>query len=128
MREDGGDLEASRALDVHEERVGLGHNLLELVGASLNLGGGVEKVNSENLGGLAIRSIPSQLLQVGEGLSGHAASLDRSLVHDRSCTSVFVVEVDVGSIGLRPLRMMSATRTHHAIIAVSDGGDNEGIH
>lgn len=49
VREDGGDLEASRALDVHEERVGLGHNLLELVGASLNLGRGVEKVNGENL-------------------------------------------------------------------------------
>jgi hypothetical protein len=52
--EHGGDLEAAGALDVHEERVGLGHNLLELVGAGLGLGGGVEEVNSEGLG-LAVR-------------------------------------------------------------------------
>jgi len=50
VREDGGDLEAAGALDVHEERVGLGHDLLELVGAGLSLGGGVEEVDSENLG------------------------------------------------------------------------------
>ena len=68
VREDGGDGEASRALDVHEERAGGGHKGLELVLAGLTgcmlvggLGGGsrsvcvrggrrVEKVNSENLG------------------------------------------------------------------------------
>lgn len=48
--EDGGDLEAAGALNVHEERVGDRHNLLELVGAGLNLRGGVEKVNGESLG------------------------------------------------------------------------------
>jgi len=36
------DLETSWALDVHEERVGLGHNLLELVGSGLDLGGSVK--------------------------------------------------------------------------------------
>jgi hypothetical protein len=35
------DLETSWALDIHEERVGLGHNLLELVGSGLNLSGSV---------------------------------------------------------------------------------------
>lgn len=49
VREDGGDGEAARALDVHEERVGVGHKSLELVAASLLLGGGVEKVDSESL-------------------------------------------------------------------------------
>lgn len=68
VREDGGDGEASRALDVHEERAGGGDEGLELVLAGLTAcmlvgcrggesgdvsvrgGGGVEKVNSENLG------------------------------------------------------------------------------
>jgi hypothetical protein len=68
VREDGGDGEASRALDVHEERAGSGDEGLELVlagltgcmlvgsrggeskGVSVRGGGGVEKVNSENLG------------------------------------------------------------------------------
>jgi hypothetical protein len=67
VREDGGDVEAARALDVHEEGAGGGHKSLELVLASLTgytlvesreygVGhecvrgrGGVEKVNSENL-------------------------------------------------------------------------------
>jgi hypothetical protein len=67
VREDGGDGEAARALDVHEEGAGGGHKGLELVLASLTsctlvddgehgVGtecvrgrGGVEKVNSENL-------------------------------------------------------------------------------
>ena len=43
------DLEASGALDVHEERVGLGDNLLELVGSGLHVGRSVEEVNSESL-------------------------------------------------------------------------------
>ena len=41
-------LEAAGALDVHEERVGFRHNLLELVGAGVNVGGAVEKVNGES--------------------------------------------------------------------------------
>lgn len=49
VREDGGDSEAARALDVHEERVGVLHKSLELVRASLLLGGGVQKVDSESL-------------------------------------------------------------------------------
>jgi hypothetical protein len=67
VREDGGDGEASRALDVHEERAGSGHEVLELVLAGLTARmlvgvrecgdgsgcvrgrGGVEKVNCENL-------------------------------------------------------------------------------
>ena len=47
--EDGGDGEATRALDVHEERVGVLHKSLELVAASLLLGGGVKKVDGESL-------------------------------------------------------------------------------
>ena len=68
VREDGGDVEASRALDVHEEGAGGRHEGLELVLAGLTAGllvgdrgyevgdvcvrgrGGVEKVNCENLG------------------------------------------------------------------------------
>jgi len=68
VREDGGDGEAPRALDVHEEGAGGGHEGLELVLAGLtgrllvsgpSRGGGdvcvrgrggVEKVNCENLG------------------------------------------------------------------------------
>jgi hypothetical protein len=49
VREDGGDGEASRALDVHEERAGSGHESLELVLAGLSGRGRVEKVNCENL-------------------------------------------------------------------------------
>lgn len=49
VREDSGDGEATGALDVHEERVGVLHKSLELVRASLLLGGGVEKVDSESL-------------------------------------------------------------------------------
>jgi hypothetical protein len=48
------DLEASWALDVHEERVWLGNNLLQLVGSSLSLGGSVEEVDSESLGGVSL--------------------------------------------------------------------------
>lgn len=51
MREDGGDGEATGALDVHEERVGVLHKSLELVRASLLLGGGVKKVDGESLMG-----------------------------------------------------------------------------
>ena len=68
VREDGGDGEASRALDVHEEGAGSGHEGLELVLVGLTgrllvesrgyeVGdicvrgrGGVEKINCENLG------------------------------------------------------------------------------
>lgn len=69
VRENGGDGEASRALDVHEERAGGRDEGLELVlagltgcmlvqgpgcgskgGSSVRGGGGVEKVNGENLG------------------------------------------------------------------------------
>lgn len=49
VREDGGDSEATGALDVHEERVGVLHKSLELVAASLLLGGGVKKVDGESL-------------------------------------------------------------------------------
>lgn len=48
--EDSGDGKAPRALDVHEERVGLRDNLLELVGTSLNRGRSVDEVDGENLG------------------------------------------------------------------------------
>ena len=43
------DLEASGALDVHEERVGLGDDLLELVGSGVNVGRSVEEIDSESL-------------------------------------------------------------------------------
>jgi len=46
--EDGGDGEASGALDVHEERAGSGHKGLELVLLGLSSRGGVEKVDGEN--------------------------------------------------------------------------------
>jgi len=46
--EDGGDGEATGALDVHEEGAGLGHKSLKLVLAALSLRGGVEKIDSEN--------------------------------------------------------------------------------
>jgi hypothetical protein len=48
VREDGGDGEASGALDVHEEGAGSGHEGLELVLAGLSGRGRVEKVNCEN--------------------------------------------------------------------------------
>jgi hypothetical protein len=48
VREDGGDGEASGALDVHEERAGGRHKGLELVLLGLSSRGGVEKVNGEN--------------------------------------------------------------------------------
>lgn len=49
MREDGGDLEATRALDVHEKRAGLGDDSLELVLTLTLLGGGVEEIDSQSL-------------------------------------------------------------------------------
>jgi hypothetical protein len=49
-RNDLRDLETSRALDVHEERVGLGDNLLELVSSGLDLSGSVKEIDSESLG------------------------------------------------------------------------------
>jgi hypothetical protein len=66
VREDGGDGEATRALDIHEERAGGGHELLELVLAGLTAqvlagcqghrfricirsGAGVEEIDGENL-------------------------------------------------------------------------------
>lgn len=49
VREDSGDGEAPRALDVHEERVGLRDNLLELVGTSLGRSRSVDEVDGENL-------------------------------------------------------------------------------
>jgi len=48
VRENGGDCEASGALDVHEEGAGSGHESLELVLASLSGRGGVEEINCEN--------------------------------------------------------------------------------
>jgi len=47
VREDGGDLEAARALDVHEKRVGGLYETLELVLTSLELGRRVEKIVGE---------------------------------------------------------------------------------
>lgn len=47
--EDGGDCEAAGALDIHEERPGGGHKILELVLLSLGSRGRVEKINGENL-------------------------------------------------------------------------------
>ena len=41
----GGDLEASGALDVHEEAIGSLHKSLELVCAGLGLRGGVEQID-----------------------------------------------------------------------------------
>lgn len=41
----GGDLEASGALDVHEEAIGGLHEALELVCVGLGLGGGVEQID-----------------------------------------------------------------------------------
>lgn len=43
------DGKAPRALDVHEERVGLRDNLLELVGTSLDRGRSVDEVDGKNL-------------------------------------------------------------------------------
>jgi hypothetical protein len=48
VREDGGDGEATGALDVHEEGAGLGHEGLKLVLTGLGLGGGVEEIDREN--------------------------------------------------------------------------------
>jgi hypothetical protein len=47
--EDGGDGEAARALDVHEEGTGSRHKGLKLVLASLSLRSRVEEVDRENL-------------------------------------------------------------------------------
>lgn len=49
MGEDGGDGEASGALDVHEEGAGSGHKGLELVLAGLSSRAGVDEINGENL-------------------------------------------------------------------------------
>ena len=49
MREDGGDREAAGALDIHEERVGVLYQSLELVLARLRLGGRVKEIDSESL-------------------------------------------------------------------------------
>lgn len=50
VREDGGDGEASGALDVHEERAGSRDQSLELVLLGLSGRSRVEKINSENHG------------------------------------------------------------------------------
>ena len=51
VAEDGGDLEATRALDVHEERVGALYKALELVLASFAGSGRVEKIDGQlNIG------------------------------------------------------------------------------
>jgi hypothetical protein len=49
--EDGGDGEATGALDVHEERSRSGHEGLELVLLGLGGRGRVQKINGENLKG-----------------------------------------------------------------------------
>lgn len=67
--EDGGDGEATRALDVHEERVGVLHKSLELVRASLLLGGGVQKVDGESLAVIQMdrkRNRKSQYFRLGD--------------------------------------------------------------
>jgi len=48
VREDGGDGEATGALDVHEEGSGGGHEGLELVLLGLGGRGRVQKINGEN--------------------------------------------------------------------------------
>jgi len=48
VREDGGDGEASGALDVHEEGARAGDKHLQLVLAGLGLRGGVEEIDCEN--------------------------------------------------------------------------------
>jgi len=48
MGEDGGDGEATRALDIHEERSRSWNQVLELVLASLGRWRWVEKINCEN--------------------------------------------------------------------------------
>jgi hypothetical protein len=49
VREDGGDGEASGALDVHEEGARAGDKHLQLVLAGLGLRSGVEEIDCENL-------------------------------------------------------------------------------
>jgi hypothetical protein len=44
MTENSGNLKASRALNIHKERVGALHEALELVGSSLQLCGGVQQI------------------------------------------------------------------------------------
>jgi len=46
--EHGGDVKATGALDVHEERAGGRHKSLELVLAGLSGGMGVEEIDGEN--------------------------------------------------------------------------------
>ena len=45
MAENGGNLKASRALNVHEKAIGPLHKPLQLMGASLNFGGRVQKID-----------------------------------------------------------------------------------
>jgi hypothetical protein len=49
VRENGGDCEATWALNVHEEGSGTGHELLELVLAGFGRWGWVEEIYCENL-------------------------------------------------------------------------------
>jgi len=63
--EDGGDGEAARALDVHEEGARTGDEGLELVLAGLSGRAGVEEVDCENhLGDLSVDLVESALLRV----------------------------------------------------------------
>jgi hypothetical protein len=88
VREDGGDGEATGALDVHKEGAGSGHESLELVLAGLtrhllvacrNRGvgnvcvrgrGGVEKINCENLGYCQYRALIKIAFAQGETAEG----------------------------------------------------------
>lgn len=56
VAEDGGDLEAPGALDVHEEAVGGLHQALELVGVEVLLGGGVEEIDGHVCGSIKIKN------------------------------------------------------------------------
>ena len=54
----GGKVRRTRALDIHEIRVGGLHKTLELVAALLVLGGRVKEVDSKRLGKKAMKSAP----------------------------------------------------------------------
>jgi len=63
VAENSGNLETSRALDVHKETIGALYKTLELVHASLGLGGGIQEIDRHFK---IIMKIDSSLLRNGE--------------------------------------------------------------
>lgn len=57
VRENSGDGEAARALDVHEERVGVLNQTLKLVAALLLFRNRVHKINGKRLGRVSTNSV-----------------------------------------------------------------------